>query len=125
MSQALAIDIPTRKAVSRVSLRLPMPPSVNQLWRPTGRRLILTEAYKAWRRDAGWTLAQQRPGRISGAYCLMISACRASKLDLGNVEKAISDLLQQMRVIDNDRLAESISLKWGDHEGVIIRVEAA
>ncbi|WP_298967700.1 hypothetical protein [uncultured Methylobacterium sp.] len=35
-----------------------------------------------------------------------------SRADLGNLEKAVSDLLQRHGVIGNDRDAEAIHLRW-------------
>jgi Holliday junction resolvase RusA-like endonuclease len=44
-------------------------------------------------------------------------------MDLGNIEKATSDLLQSMRLIQNDLMAESITIEWGDVEGGMMNVE--
>ena len=34
--------------------------------------------------------------------------------DLGNLEKVVSDFLQDMKIIEDDSLAESILLEWRD-----------
>jgi crossover junction endodeoxyribonuclease RusA len=119
----LAVSIPRRRLVPAVTVTLPMPPSTNVLWRTAGRRLILSMPYREWKRDAGWRLCEQRPGRIEGSYALHIKACRkGTKCDLDNLCKAASDLLQAHGVISNDRLAEKITLEWGAPEGVIVTV---
>ena len=37
-----------------------------------------------------------------------------TKMDLDNSVKGISDLLQEHKVIDNDRKAERITIEWSD-----------
>jgi crossover junction endodeoxyribonuclease RusA len=104
---------------------LPLPVSTNDLWRPVwrtskdGRRvpgMAKSSQYEAWIREAGYTLNVQRPMKIAGAYSLTIQVSRECRIDLGNVEKAVSDLLQRHGVIENDRLAEKITLSWIDAE---------
>jgi crossover junction endodeoxyribonuclease RusA len=104
-----------RPVYSWVALELPLPPSVNALTfnRKGGRSK--TESYDAWLIEAGVLLNQQKPGRIVGPYSLMAAFARPNKSsDLANREKALSDLLVKHGVIEDDRFAESISLRW-DH----------
>lgn len=98
-----------------IELHLPFPPSNNALWRSNRGRVHKSEEYNAWLRDAGWMIVEQYKGQaISGPYELTIQAKRPDKRhrDLGNLEKPISDLLKQMRVIEDDRFAEDIHLQW-------------
>ncbi len=122
----LAIDTPRRREVECVCLRLPMPPSVNGLWKPHGGRFSTSPRYKAWKHDAGWALAQQRPGRVSGPYHFVLLVNRGkTKADLSNLAKAVEDLLVTFDVIDDDRNAESLILRWGSTEaGVVVTVQA-
>jgi hypothetical protein len=69
-------------------------------------------AYKAWLIEAGYQINRQTPPKITGRYALTIQVSRACQIDLGNAEKACSDLLQQHEIIENDRLAEKITSSW-------------
>lgn len=98
-----------------IELHLPYPPSANNLWRSDRRRVHKSDEYKAWLTAAGWRLTEQSKGQtISGPYELTIHAKRPDRRhrDLGNLEKPISDLLQQMRIIEDDRFAEMITTRW-------------
>lgn len=114
-----------RKVVDRVVLRLPVPPSSNDVWalRKGGKGLRLSPAYTRWLTSAGWLLAQQRPGRIGTGYVLTIWMPSSSRMDLDNAVAAVSDLLQDHRVVSNDREAEETHLHWhGTSDDVVIEV---
>lgn len=96
-----------------VVLFLPAPVSVNVIWaRKAGGGVRLSEAYRAWLQEAGWSLEQQRPGAIRGRYELTLRLPEESGLDLDNAIKGLSDLLQAHGVIRNDRDACRIVLEW-------------
>lgn len=99
-----------------VELVLPLPPSVNDLWEYSrkGGAVYKSKKYESWIRNAGWELKLQKPQPVKGPYTIYIEAQRPDnrRRDLGNLEKAVSDLLQAHRVIENDCLAESIILRW-------------
>lgn len=102
-----------RRIVDEVTILLPVPPSANALHRHGTGRPIRSDAYQAWIAAAGWRLQAQRPGRVPGAYILLLAAPRGeTKADLDNLSKATSDLLQKHGVIDNDRKAERVVLDW-------------
>jgi len=44
-----------------LTLTLPLPPSVNRLWRAGRRRAFRSKSYEAWRTEAGWQLKVQKP----------------------------------------------------------------
>ncbi|WP_375458868.1 RusA family crossover junction endodeoxyribonuclease [uncultured Enterovirga sp.] len=126
MSAALAdIFDPSRRVVTDlVVLELPEPPSVNALFanvsvarreraRRYGRSLpgrMKSQAYLTWINAAGWLIQAQRPGRISGRYEITISAGPTRK-DLANLEKALGDLMQTHGIIENDRLADRVTIE--------------
>lgn len=94
-----------------VVLNLPKPPSVNALYRnvpKVGR--VKTAAYKAWEKEAGWLLKSQRPQPVHGAYRLL-ALIGPTRADIGNLEKALSDLLQAHGVIDNDKLCQGFLME--------------
>lgn len=113
-------------------LTLPYPPSANALWRAVAGRNIASTAYRSWKREALTLLMLQRPRTVVGPYRLTIVATRPDRRrrDLGNIEKACSDLLQAGGVINDDCDATSIWLRWSDSApdksaGVRVTVEAA
>jgi Holliday junction resolvase RusA-like endonuclease len=71
--------------------------------------------YSSWCKHAEWASVTQIKGqKITGKYTLEIVAVRPDKRrrDLGNLEKAVSDLLQKIKVIQDDYLCEDIRLRW-------------
>jgi crossover junction endodeoxyribonuclease RusA len=74
-----------------------------------------SKTYKDWVKHAEWALVGQVKGRkIAGEYTLEIAAVRPDKRrrDLGNLEKAVSDLLQKAGIIQDDYLCQDIHLHW-------------
>jgi crossover junction endodeoxyribonuclease RusA len=101
-----------------IALELPAPISTNALWRPAKNRVTgkpymqKSEEYEAWLIEAGYALNRQHPGSVRGWYSLTVTVGTTCKLDIGNAEKAVSDLLQAHGVIENDRFAARIDLRW-------------
>jgi Holliday junction resolvase RusA-like endonuclease len=91
-----------------------LPPSVNHLWRTGRGKVYRSSTYDAWRKEAGWELQVQKPGRVEGAVEVTISAgkpdCR--RRDCDNLPKAILDLLTAHQVIADDSLVASITARW-------------
>jgi crossover junction endodeoxyribonuclease RusA len=74
-----------------------------------------SKPYKDWVKHAEWALQGQVKGKqITGEYTLEIVAVKPDKRrrDLGNLEKAVSDLLQKAKVIEDDYLCQDIHLRW-------------
>lgn len=127
---------PARPPSQYEALRLPYPPSVNKLFvnrKAKGKRgRMIAPVYAAWREEAGYAVNRDAKGCVRGPYALHIAATRpdARQRDLGNIEKPISDLLQSMGVIEDDCLAQKISLAWrrdmgpGVHVMIIATTEA-
>jgi crossover junction endodeoxyribonuclease RusA len=62
-----------------------------------------------------WELKiQARSERVVGAYKLTILAVKPDKRkrDLGNLEKAVSDILVTMSIVEDDHLCEWLEIKW-------------
>ena len=115
--------VPSRPETDRVELFLPMPPSVNAMFgnRKGGR--YKTPVYAAWIEQAGLELLTQRPGRVSGKYEILIQVPRIGTRkgsDVGNREKAISDLMTKLGVITDDSYCERIIIEWRNGENVRI-----
>lgn len=118
-----------RKPVAAMTLDLPMPISTNDLWMPVRRgqtaAMIRTSQYKNWLVEAGLFLNRQAKNRIIGPYALSLYVSRKSRADLGNAEKAVSDLLQTHGVIENDRHAQRIEMAWADVPGMRVQLFAS
>ena len=98
-----------------MKIEISIPPSVNSIWR-VGRagRVHCSKRYTDWRRTAGWELQTQRPARIMGPVIITIAAGRPDRRrrDVDGLPKAVLDLLQAHRVIENDSLVASLTSRW-------------
>ncbi len=105
-------------------LLIPMPPSANHIWRSTGKGVYRSAQYIEWLTEAGYALKQQQVPSIAGHYKLKLSF-GPRRGDLGNREKAVSDLLEAHGIIENDGLADEIHLYWDANVvGCQIEIEA-
>jgi crossover junction endodeoxyribonuclease RusA len=96
-----------------VQLSLPFPPTTNNLFRNAGRKRVRTAAYDAWFALAS-THVKDGHRQNLGAYCLSICLKRPDKRrrDIGNLEKAVSDLLVAHGVVRDDSLCERLTMQW-------------
>lgn len=98
--------------MTAISFTLPFPPSVNGLFSGKARRYA-SPAYKAWK-------AAARPhvpgGLIAGPYALDLVFDRPDRRarDLGNLEKAVSDLIVERGLVIDDSCCQRITLSWSD-----------
>lgn len=123
-------------------INLPLPPSTNNLFRnwtdaekargrhlqPNGKQKKgrpKSERYCSWLNAAGWELKLQKPKPVKGRVHITITLSERSRLDLGNCEKAVVDLLVEHRIIEGDSKAfvRGITLLWGAVEGVRVSVQ--
>lgn len=109
-----------------IQFDLTIPPSVNRLYRNVpGKGRVKTKEYRAWEKMAGWDIITQGRPTLEGPYVLSIRFRKtATGCDLGNLEKAVSDVMQVFGVIKNDRDCRKLILAWSDRlpEGVNCRV---
>lgn len=96
--------------MTSILINLPVPPSVNNLFATAGKRRVTSKKYADWIEIAGWKLKSQRPGSVSGWYELFVFLPVKMPGDIGNREKALSDLLVKHGVIEDDKLAWSIRI---------------
>jgi len=107
----------SRPVVDLVQLDLPYPVSTNALWMrsSTTGHIIRSPRYAKWFQAAGNELAIQRPGCIRGTYSLEVLIERKSgRRDIDNAIKSLSDLLVANQVVEDDSLAQRITLEWSD-----------
>jgi Holliday junction resolvase RusA-like endonuclease len=102
-------------------LNLPVPPSVNRIWRNNGVNGTVSRApvYKSWIKEAGMALVLDGALRgrrtIAGRFTAMIEIQRgAAQGDLDNRTKALFDLAQSMLFISNDKHLEAYTVRWVD-----------
>lgn len=110
-----------------ISFTLPFPPSCNGLWANSKSGRFRTQRYDEWILEAGWELKRQHPAKFKGPVCLdyvFQDAKDNRKRDLGNLEKATTDLLVEHRIIEADdhTIVRRINLAWGPVEGVQITI---
>lgn len=120
---------------TRITLDLPLPPSVNRLWkigknRKSGKRqMYRSPEYERWLVAAGWEVQRQKPGlpvkTIHGLYSLSVRLRLGVGSDLDNRIKAISDLLQAQGIIENDKLCRKLEVIWEDDLPVECRITLA
>jgi crossover junction endodeoxyribonuclease RusA len=96
---------------------VPIPPSVNALYRNApGKGRVKTERYRTWIQAAGWDVRDQKPehqpGQVAVCYRLPWPTDKR-KRDLGNYEKALSDLLVLHNVIEDDSKIVDLRLVYG------------
>lgn len=93
-----------------ITLTLPVPPSANRMWRVGNGRTYKSAAYLTWQTHAGYVAALGAAGdRIEGAYALGLTLPK-TRMDPDNLIKPINDLMQQVRIVANDRHMRRLSL---------------
>jgi Holliday junction resolvase RusA-like endonuclease len=100
-----------------IELALPLPPSVNALWRSARGRVFKSARYKDWIAQAdNWFVhaKYRKRGSITGPFTAHIVLDRSRRRgDCDNRVKPVLDILQSWGVIENDKLAEKVSVEWG------------
>lgn len=102
-----------------VVLDLPMPPSVNRIWRANKAgpgRVSISPEYKAWKAHADKLVMQLAQFRglktIVGPFEAKIVLQR-QRGDLDNRAKGVLDFLQSRSVVVDDKFCERLTLEWG------------
>jgi crossover junction endodeoxyribonuclease RusA len=107
---------------------LPFPPSVNNLFVNGKFGRFRSQRYDSWILEAGCEIRRQRPSKVAGPVILTYEFQEGHdkrKRDLGNLEKAVSDLLVSHQIIEADdgSIVREIKLKWNPEvQGVRVNV---
>lgn len=97
-------------------LNLPIPPSVNALWRYGSGKVTRSPKYNQWLAVAS-KIAFAEMGEwpmIVGAYRLEMILPVNMRPDLDNVIKAVNDLLQYCEIIWDDKTLSELHVIRGD-----------
>jgi Holliday junction resolvase RusA-like endonuclease len=114
-----------------VVILLPTPPSTNHLFAGAGKRRWRSPEYEAWILEAGHQLNRQHPSQVKGMVSLLIEVREPPTKrheDLGNKEKALTDLLVTHGIIEGDsqHFVRRIVFEWSSQvEGARITISEA
>lgn len=115
-----------------IVLHLPIPPSINALWRVRDGRPRKSERYRTWEVAAHGAFLEQNGHlmpKVRGRFSITIilDEKRRGSSDADNRAKALLDYLEKgARVIENDRFADAISIRWGyAPAGCTVTIEAS
>jgi crossover junction endodeoxyribonuclease RusA len=104
-----------------IQFTLPMPPSMNSIWRGKAKGVYRSAEYMKWIIVAGNMLKTYRIATVTPPYIVDYEFGRKvtkkgevskARMDVANREKALSDLLQKMGVIEDDCLINDMRLRW-------------
>lgn len=96
-------------------IRIPVPPSLNNVFATVKGRRIKTSAYKAWRAEAGYSILAQRPQKHDGDVIVNIQiGPRIPNADIDNRIKAVLDVLTDTRVIRGDSRVVTVTAAWNN-----------
>jgi Holliday junction resolvase RusA-like endonuclease len=101
-----------------ISVNLPIPPSVNRLWRSGRRRVFRSKAYLDWIRAADLTVMARRQFpklKISGPFEAHI-VFAAARGDVDNRVKGVLDWAESREIIRNDSDCRRLVVERGEAE---------
>lgn len=112
-----------------VTLELPYPPSVNAIWRFSGKSAYVSKQYAAWKKHADAAFLEQKSQKtvgtpIKGAFEVTMTFSERQRrwnTDLDNRIKTTMDALQRFGLIENDSKCQKLTAAWGPVDGVFIR----
>lgn len=98
-----------------IEVRLPLPPSTNNLYINRGKKRVISERYRAWRQAAGWALIEQSPKAVNGDFDLWLYVEWPDKRrrDLDNHLKAVLDLLVSHQLVEDDSRCQAMHIYRG------------
>jgi Holliday junction resolvase RusA-like endonuclease len=105
-----------------------LPPSVNAIWRFTkGGKMYRTTAYMTWQNGEAWNLTSQMRGqhKFTGpVYITLAMKRRRANQDGDNYSKGVFDLLEHLKIIDNDKHVMGCNWFWTRHlpEGIAAEI---
>lgn len=112
------------------TIKLPMPPSVNSIWRTgknprTGRPIHYRDKkYVAWIVEADRMLLAQKPlPKITGHFSVIVTLDKSKRRgDADNRLKPVLDQLERAGIIENDKYADKVAVLWGEADGCSVQL---
>lgn len=97
-----------------MQISLPYPPTLNNLFKNVRKGRVKTDAYNSWLQEALLLLRAQRHVKHLGSFRATIVLTRPDRRrrDIDNTTKAILDALKKGDVIEDDSLAQSVTVAW-------------
>lgn len=112
-----------------LTLTLPsLPPPLSACFKNVRRNgRAATARYTAWVIEAARAVQEQRLAGMAGTVAAVYVFRRPDRRrrDLGNLEKAVSDLLVKTGLIEDDSLIVDLRLMWGGDAPVTITITPA
>ena len=108
-----------------MKLILPMPPSVNSLYRNVpGRGRVPSGLYQRWRKAADDAMWGQKKQRIEGPVIIVITLQPKGRYDVDNKIKAVLDLLVRYGIIEDDdhHIVKQVTSRIGDVVGCEVEI---
>lgn len=95
-------------------IRLPFPPSTNNLFINAGRKRVLSPEYRAWKTQAAWELKAQKVKKFEGRALIHIDLDDTRRGDADNRAKAVLDALVDAEVLagDSKKHVRRVSIGW-------------
>jgi Holliday junction resolvase RusA-like endonuclease len=114
--------------VRLTELKLPFPPSVNDMYannKRGGRGRYPTKEYEQWRADAAVMLMQQHIRPVLGRCEIWIDIDDSRQGDCDNRTKAVLDLLVVRGVIGGDqkKYVRRVSVGWAKCDGCRVAIQ--
>ena len=108
-------------------IRLPFPPSVNQMFinnHGAGRGRRKSREYRAWQDQAAWELKAQKVRPFENIVEVHIDLDNTRRGDADNRTKAVLDLLVGQNVLrgDSKRFVRRVSIGWEAITGCRVRI---
>lgn len=108
-------------------IKLPFPPSVNSLYtnQRGGKKRVKSTKYNQWCKFAKECLKKQNTTRFTGKTIVMIGLPKPDNRvrDAQNYMKAITDLLVDFGILQDDALIQFDSAYWLDQQGFEVIVD--
>lgn len=107
---------------NEISLELPIPPSVNNYWKYTGRRVVTSPEARVYKQAIKLLVPQNL---IKGRVALNISVYRPAKRgDLDNYLKCLLDSLEGVLYENDSQVTEIHAFRYDDKDNPRVHVLA-
>ena len=105
----------------KITVNLPPPISVNQIWRQKRGGAYISKPYQNWIQQAGleWLIQKKgQPRKIEGNFkaVLILAKRKSGKGDLDNFIKCVLDFAVNHQLVSDDRLCRALYVRWGTEQ---------